>query len=209
MVTYVEGFDEPVSAAKLSEISVGDGTSWMFGRLGFENLARDDVLLEPLEGARESTTVSKECWNVARAMADTLQQAMLPASETDTTGRIVLFVDETGETTGIPSVETCANALGLKPTAEGRDLRAESTVFATDWSKPPCVTFCYDEIYVEDLDELGDDHRNILAVTNIMLSELTDHFEFNMSDEVVCAPVLYGGRKGNAIIAVLSMRVWT
>eukprot|EP00536_Pseudo-nitzschia_multiseries_P013606 jgi/Psemu1/310100/fgenesh1_kg.593_\ len=140
---------------------------------------------------------------------------MLPASETDTTGRIVLFVDETaGETTGtIPSVETCANALGLKATtADGCcDLRAESAVFAKDWSKPPCVTFCYDETYLEDEDEefIGDDYRKILAVTNIMLSELTDHFEFNMSDEVVCAPVLYGGRKGNVIIAVLSMRVWT
>ena len=43
-----------------------------------------------------------------------------------------------------------------------------------------------------------------------MGAELSDHFELNFSDEIVCAPVLYGGRASDEnVVAVLSMRVWT
>ena len=48
------------------------------------------------------------------------------------------------------------------------------------------------------------------ATTAIMASDLTNHFELNFSDEIVVAPVLYGGRASDGnVVAVLSMRVWT
>uniref|UniRef100_A0A7S4ALK0 Uncharacterized protein n=1 Tax=Pseudo-nitzschia australis TaxID=44445 RepID=A0A7S4ALK0_9STRA len=211
MVTFIEGFDRGISAAKLSELS-GSGTSWIVGGSSFENLARDDVRLESLGGDSASAIISKECLDIARTMVDTLQGATLPASESDTVGRIVVFADEGDETTGIPSVETCATALGLKPTAGGCDLRAESFVDAKDWSGSCNSAFCYDEDYMEQFEHEDDwsaDDRKIVATTNAMVAELVDHFEFNMSDRIVCGPVLYGGRKDNTIIAVLSMRVWT
>jgi len=207
-----------VRGAKLS-LESGE---WIVGGEFEENLGREDVHLESLEAAYGSTAVSssleassgptafsKECLDVARAMVDTLQQATLPASESDVTGRILLFADETGKTTGIPSVETCVNALGLKLTFDGYDVRAVSTVEARDWSNPKYAAFCYEKDEMQDEDDWYDDDKKIVATTKVMISELTDHFEFNMSDEIVCAPVLYGGRKENAIIAVLSMRVWT
>ena len=66
-----------------------------------------------------------------------------------------------------------------------------------------------DDDDADDSTRDSDNDRKILAATGLMDSELTDHFEFNMSDEIVCAPVLYGGRSGSNIVAVLSMCVLT
>ena len=208
---YVECGTSRISAAKLSEES-GSGTSWIVGGSSSENLAKDDVIHESLgEVALSSSScaVSKECLDVAREMAETLQGATLPASENDTTGRVVVFVDE--EASGLPSIETCMNALGLKSNVDGRDLRAEMNITAMDWSE--CKGgFCREDDYIDDFeceDDLSTDDQKIIATTKLMASELTDHFEYNMTERIVCGPVLYGGRKGKAIIAVLSMRVWT
>ena len=57
---------------------------------------------------------------------------------------------------------------------------------------------------------IGFDQRRIQAATSIMAADLRDHFELNFSEEVACAPVMYGGRASDgSVVAVLSMRVWT
>lgn len=208
MVLCVEGFpDQGVSAAELSEIS-GSGTSWIVGGAGWDNLARRDVRHASLDddGAASANGVAKDGVALARRLAGVLQGAALPASESDTVGRIVLFADD--RTTGLPSIETCVAALGLKETADGCDLVTESTLIAKDWSGS--TTFCFDADDEDDLDfEHDPNNLKIATATIMMATELTDHFEYNMSERIVCGPVLYGGRKGNAIVAVLSMRVWT
>ena len=92
--------------------------------------------------------------------------------------------------------------------------------------------FCYDD-EVDDIDEATSDQSKIISATKIMSSELIDHFEYNMSERIVCAPVLFGGRikiepttkdnddddddnnnkeketPSSVFVAILSMRVWT
>lgn len=54
----------------------------------------------------------------------------------------------------------------------------------------------------------GNDIKVFLA-TRLLHQRLQHTFEFNMSDKVIAAPVLYGGIIDNHIVGVLSMRVWT
>ena len=72
--------------------------------------------------------------------------------------------------------------------------------------------FCYteDEDEEEGEEPPSADLLKVRATTAIMAEELGDHFELNFSDEIVVAPVLYGGRAADGnVVAVLSMRVWT
>mmetsp|Transcript_2654 Transcript_2654/g.6342 ORF Transcript_2654/g.6342 Transcript_2654/m.6342 type:complete len:214 (-) Transcript_2654:147-788(-) len=213
MVLYVEGFGDRIKADKLSEVSAG-WIGWMIGGDNIENLAKESVWHESLENVRASSghCIGEESFAFAMNLAETLGHATLPASESDTTGRIIVFSDDESNT-GLPSVKACVDALGLKRTIGGIDLVAESSVTPKDWSSYSSYGFCYEEEdeIEEDEGEDGNDYRTIFAVTRLMTSELTDHFEYNVSEEIVCAPVLYGGRhnNSNAIVAVLSMRVWT
>jgi hypothetical protein len=199
--------DGPISASKLSEKS-GSGTSWLVGGSSFENLANDNVIHESFDKINPSLcSDAEECIDIAQRMNDSIKGATLPASESDTIGRIVIITCDTS-TTGLPTIETCVNALGLKSNVNGYDLIAESTITAKDWSKCIKYGFCFED----DSDEVDEesDQSKVIATTKIMASEITDHFEYNMSENIVCAPVLYGGRKGStSFIAVLSMRVWT
>ena len=61
----------------------------------------------------------------------------------------------------------------------------------------------------EEVEEAGN-QKQILALTKIMNDKLHKHFLFNFSDEIVTAPVIYGGYAGDgSIVGVLSSRVWT
>lgn len=209
---YIE--DGPISASKLSEKS-GSGTSWIVGGSSFGNLAVDNKVHESIDKI-PSTPSSIECIDIAHKMINTLKGARLPASESDTIGKIVVITNGTivgGSSGRPPSIKMCVNALGLKGNVDGWDLLAESTIDTTkDWSNYITTGFCFEEEDVDDNDDINSNQRKVIATTKIMASELTDHFEYNMSDNIVCAPVLYGGRvKGssNSFIAVLSMRVWT
>ncbi|CAE7556667.1 unnamed protein product [Symbiodinium sp. CCMP2592] len=62
----------------------------------------------------------------------------------------------------------------------------------------------------EDDEEEGGNKKQILALTGIMNDKLQKHFVFNFGDEVVTAPVIYGGyASDDSIVGVLSSRVWT
>ena len=61
----------------------------------------------------------------------------------------------------------------------------------------------------EDVEEAGN-MRQILALTKIMNDKLQKHFVFDFSEEIVTAPVIYGGYASDgSIVGVLSSRVWT
>lgn len=68
-----------------------------------------------------------------------------------------------------------------------------------------------DDNMQEQLEKDDSDVAKAKRVTDIMAADLTYHyFELNFSENIVCAPVLYGGRaSGGNILCVLSMRVWT
>ena len=85
----------------------------------------------------------------------------------------------------------------------------EAEVTTKNWEELSSVGFCYDVDCCEEEFE-GDDHSKIVQATNILNNNLTNHFELNFSEEIVCAPVVYGGVcEDGWIVGILSMRVWT
>jgi len=111
---------------------------------------------------------------------------------------------------GLPTVETRVNAPGpKKPFIEYRsdeetDVKAESNSVVSSTN----FFFCgFDKVDVDKVDV--EDEVRIVAATRPTASELTNHFEYNTAGNVVCAPVLFGGRKNGATVAVLSTRTRT
>jgi hypothetical protein len=188
---------DPVSAAELSQLS-GGGTSWIIGGSSFENLAEAAVSHVDIAAAPEVARLIAERINTA------LGDAILPASESDTTGRAVVIVG--AGSSGMPDAAALLQALGLKHEVDGVILLEQATVTAKDYLQAE-QGFCYPD---QD-DQPDDEHRGcVKAATLIMGTSLCDHFELNFSEEIVCAPVLYGGRASDGnLVAVLSMRVWT
>ena len=190
--------ESPVTAAALSELSGGSGTSWWVGGGGDSNLADEAVLHRPLDAAPDAAR------RVAERMVKALDGACLPASESDTTGRVVVITGAGAG--GLVAKEPCLEALGIRrEEVDGMMLWAEAHIESRTFANGFC--YCDDD---DDQDEDNEDRVKVLATTALMLSELTDHFELNFSEEIVCAPVLYGGRANDGtVVAVLSMRVWT
>lgn len=239
----------PILASKLSEIS-GSGLSWMIGGSSSENLATDQIMhgaipstssSVPILGTTtrisDNSSTSTRSIDTAQRLIGALDGATVPAGESDTVGRIVIICcdhDHDTSSSGPPSVNTCMKALGLKMTVDRIKLREESTMTKKDWSSltHQKYGFCYDD-EVDDIDDATSDQSKIISATKIMSSELIDHFEYNMSEQIVCAPVLYGGRikiepttadnddddddnnnkkqetPSSVFVAILSMRVWT
>ena len=191
--------EDPMTASALSEVS-GSGTSWVVGGGGATNLADEAVMHLPLSAAPDIAR------SVAERMNHALDSACLPASESDTTGRVVVITG--AGISGLVAKEPCLEALGIQSEeVDGIMLWAEAHITSRDFSRSG---FCYSEEEDEELDEGDADRVKVLATTAIMHSDLTDHFELNFTEEIVCAPVLYGGRANDGtIVAVLSMRVWT
>jgi len=195
--------ENPMSASALSEES-GSGTSWIVGGSGQENLACSTVLHRPIH---EAPLVARE---IAIRMQKSIDGAILPADESDTKGRVVVI---TGATKGrLPTKDVCLQALGIKTgKVNGRILLNEAVIFEKDYSElRGREGFCFNDDSDEYKDERNNHEVKIRETTAIMAAELTDHFELNFSENIVCAPVLYGGRASDGnLVAVLSMRVWT
>jgi len=161
----------------------------------------------------------------------------LPASESDTQGRVVGITGTCGD--GTPAAVVLLDELGLKMKAadglifldkdvvkvneysqtaldlffqnddDDDDSRPKVKVKVNDYSQTTSDLFFQDD---DDDDEHDDDdgQTKIQATTVIMAAELRDHFELNFSDNVVVTPVLYGGRSSDGnVVAVFIMQVWT
>ena len=190
----------PMSAAALSEIS-GSGSSWMLGGASDENIADASVTHSDLAAAPAAAR------GVAERMSEALDGATLPASESDTVGRVVVVTG--AGSAGQPDKEGLLAALGLKRAVDDKVLLDEARLVAKDYSSAS-AGFCFVEEDEEEGVEEDEDRRRVKATTAIMASDLSDHFELNFSDALVVAPVLYGGRASDGnVVAVLSMRVWT
>lgn len=190
----------PTSAAQLSCLS-GSGTPWILGGASDENLALDTVVHGDMEAAPHAARV------VAERLSAALGETLLPAGESDTTGRVVAIVGVGAS--GLPDKADLLTALGLKRRVDHVDLAEEASVTSKDYGRVS-NGFCFTNEDLPSGDAHTPEHRRIRAATAVMAAELRDHFELNFSDEVVVAPVLYGGRAGDgSVVAVLSMRVWT
>lgn len=203
--------ENAISAATLS-IESGSGTSWIVGGSGQSNLAEETIMHKELSEAPE---IAKES---ATRLIKSLQNAILPASESDTVGRVVIIeyinkIEKIDSSNNIVTKEACFEALGLKKNdVDGISLIDEANVKERNFnSLKGRKGFCYyEDDSDEEEDEDNDDKKKVRMTTEIMAKELTHHFEFNFSERIVCAPVLYGGRASDGnIVAILSMRVWT
>ena len=190
----------PVSAAELSQLS-GSGTSWMVGGSSDENLAEAAVIHSDIAAAPQVARL------VAERIGAALGDAKLPASESDTTGRVVVIAG-VGDT-GMPDKAGLMAALGLKRQVDHVVLLDKCTLAPKDYLMAE-RGFCYTNEHGQQDNDDTYDRRCIKAATAIMGTYLRDHFELNFSDKIVVAPVLYGGRASDGnVVAVLSMRVWT
>jgi hypothetical protein len=219
----------PMNAAHLSEMSSGGLGGWMIGRESDENIANSAVIhcdIAQLPSGKHSR-------EIAQSIHDLLPGVTLPASESDTTGYVVVIagVECTNNNNNdhdnniiLPNKADLLKALGIKDMVDGITLLNETTLIAKDYAQYLTHGFCYSPTDYNEYDNDDDDNNNnnnsnsnsninrqrIKDITAIMANELTDQFEFNFTDTIVVAPVLYGGCAvdGN-IVAILSMRVWT
>jgi hypothetical protein len=191
---------QPTTVAELSTVS-GNGTSWIIGGSSDENLALDSVTHNDMAGAPEAAR------QVAERLCDALGDAVLPAGESDSTGRAVAIAG--AGNAGRPVEADLLEALGLKARVDHVVLSDEARVLDRNYMQAE-MGFCFSNDAGQLDRDGGVDQRRIQAATSIMAADLHDHFELNFSEEVACAPVMYGGRAcdGN-VVAVLSMRVWT
>lgn len=195
----------PVSAAELSRQS-GSGTSWIIGGSSFENLCRDDHQHLPLDQAPAGTALE-----ISQQLHTTLDGAILPGSESDSMGRVVLIASESSGD-GLPERQALLDALGMKETVDGVNLGGEATLRRKEDLEEIWLGWEHDEDeYIqEELENNNSDVAKARRTTMLMARELKHHFEFNFSEEIVCAPVLYGGRASDGnLVCILSMRVWT
>jgi len=111
----------------------------------------------------------------------------------------------------MPAKESLLEALGIKRRVDGHNIWAAASVTPMNYTF--CKGrkgFCYaDDGNDEEQDDNDADQVKVRATTAIMAA-LSNHFELNFSDEIVAAPVLYGGRASDGhVVAVLSLRIWT
>ena len=92
---------------------------------------------------------------------------------------------------------------------DGLILLNENIVKLNDYLQTGLDLFFLDD---DDDDEYNDDdgRPKIQANTAIMAAELSNHVNLNFSDNVVLAPVMYGGQaRDGSVVTVPSMQVWT
>lgn len=125
----------------------------------------------------------------------------LPASESDTTGHVVVIAgveyrNDNNHNSMLPSKADLLKALGIKDTVYGIKLLKEATLTAKYYAQHKSHGFCYSTEEYDEHDNDDNDNSNnsnrqrIKDITAIMANELTDKFELNFSDTIVVAPVL-------------------
>ncbi|CAE7666841.1 unnamed protein product [Symbiodinium sp. CCMP2592] len=162
----------------------------------------------------------------AREVADAMRNAApdlrdIPiclSSESSDGGEIIVIGDP-----GPDPKKACLKALGIRKMCEDETIGEKKMLADPEmigvWTAAFVETlnmtdklrcgFNDDDPEEEEAEEAGN-QKQILALTKIMSDKLQKHFLFNFSDEIVTAPVIYGGYASDgSIVGVLSSRVWT
>jgi len=104
--------------------------------------------------------------------------------------------------------ELIARALALAkkvqdPDGQPIDVWGEATVKPRNWSQEVIGGYSRSDADRDDHDEA------VVAVTDVMAKRLSDHFEFNLSNQITVGPAIFGGVFDGSIVGMLSGRVWT
>lgn len=184
---------KPMSAADLSE-----ALEWDAGETNATNVAFDNVIHRDMAEAPPAARTTAE------RIAEALDGATLPF--------VAVVIVGTGGNKGLPDKAALLAALGLKNQVdheffdEDVDLFEEADLTSRNYAQHT-AGFCYEPDDVVVIDNDDEDWRKIKNTTAIMTTELSDHFELNFSDEIVAAPVLFGGRASDGhVVAVLGTR---
>ena len=134
----------------------------------------------------------------------TLDGVWLPASKSDTQGWVVVITSAGGG--GTPTAVVLLDAIRLKMEVDnGMILLDENVVKVNGYLQTASDLFFQDD---DDDDENDDDdgRTKIHVTTTIMAAELSNHFKLKFNDNVVVAPVLYGGQASDGnVVTVISM----
>ena len=201
---------------------------WVSGGSSMVNIAHKTTFHKQLSdlASPESRCVSRD---VAQSLALSLDgRITLPAGECDTQPYVIVLPHDGDGTmfdpdTGLPYVNVLLAALGIKKTAAEDDeddsagtvdLWGHASVTSKDWSKRYLCMYGDDDEEDDEADSDDDDDHLAIpqfrAATKIMNDELDNHFELNFTEQVVCAPVIYGGMASDGnVVGILGMRVWT
>ena len=207
---------DPCSCTQLAERRDG----WMCGD--------DECLVDEEEDGKHANMADAP--TAAREVADAMNNAApdlrdIPiclSSESSDGGEIIVIGNP-----GPDPKKACLKALGIRKMCEDETIGEKTDsdpeligVWATAFVETLNTTgklkngFNDDdpeeeEEKEEDLEEAGN-QKQIVALTEIMNEKLQKHFLFNFTDEIVTAPVIYGGYASDgSIVGVLSSRVWT
>ncbi|CAE7945377.1 unnamed protein product [Symbiodinium necroappetens] len=185
----------------------------------------EESLVDAHEGARKHADMAdapEVAKNVAAAMKDAapgLGEFQICGSSEASDGGEIIVIGQPGS----DPKKACLKALGIRKMVDDDSIREH-----TDPSDPE-LSGVWSFAKLEPLDVRaklktgfngayeGDEgpgdageKKQILAVTEIMNLKLEKHFVFNFEEEIVTAPIIYGGYASDgSIVGVLSSRVWT
>ncbi|CAE8623747.1 unnamed protein product [Polarella glacialis] len=186
----------PCSARELSERR-GCGHMWLVGGAGEVHIVADHVQHSGMDSAPQA---GKEVATAMATVAPDLENIIVLHSESEESGEILVI-----SSPGQDPKQACISALALldrdpEMGESSPNIHEHATLVSKDWNEHLERGFsCMDEA-----------EGSLLAITKIMADSLEQHFEFSFDDEVVTAPVIYGGYASDgSIVGVLSARVWT
>ncbi|CAE8597154.1 unnamed protein product [Polarella glacialis] len=188
----------PCSARELSERrGCGFGFKWLVGGSGEGHIVADHVQHSGMDSAPQA---GKEVATAMATVAPNLENIIVLHSESQESGEILVISNP-----GQDPKQACISALALldrdpEMGESSPNIHEHATLVSKDWNEHLERGFsCMDEA-----------EGSLLAITKIMADSLEQHFEVSFEDEVVTAPVFYGGYASDgSIVGVLSARVWT
>mmetsp|Transcript_92170 Transcript_92170/g.127958 ORF Transcript_92170/g.127958 Transcript_92170/m.127958 type:complete len:193 (-) Transcript_92170:192-770(-) len=173
---------------------------WMTGGGDEESLVDEKEGDEKHADMADAPAVAKSVALAMKEAAPELGEFQIVGSSETSAGGEVVVIGQPGSDTK----EACLKALGIRS-----GVWSSATLEPLDVQGKLKTGFNAGD---EDDEGPGDaaEKKQILAVTEIMSLKLRKNFEFNFKEEIVSAPVIYGGYASDgSIVGVLSSRVWT
>mmetsp|Transcript_34123 Transcript_34123/g.77862 ORF Transcript_34123/g.77862 Transcript_34123/m.77862 type:complete len:421 (-) Transcript_34123:115-1377(-) len=171
--------------------------------LGCEDVRAD----EPFEVLDLNKAKAGKAKTVAMKLAKHLKGTCIPAGESDCSPLSFIVFNPLGNVE-----DTMFRVLGMKETDDDVNLRAAMSLDEVCWDE-------YDSGFCGEIDDEEDedaedmypegDLEKIKEATSVLADETEEHFKINFAEDLVCAPIVWGGFVDGHIVGVLGMRVWT
>lgn len=167
----------------------------------------------PEQNIAEAPAAAREVVDAMMAAAPGLADitTIQPGDEGDNGGQVIVIANpgtqyqSTGMSPGHDLTKACLEALNTP-----KELWSYATLEFNDWGEHLEYGFNHEAGETPDEDELDTELEELLSLTKTMNEELDKHFTFGFTDDVVEAPMIYGGYSSDGnIVGVLTKRVWT